>query len=197
MQDAVDQAIDCAGSLADPAVTLRCKDGRAVPLTEPPVNVFPMSVVADHYPALTFQARQFLQVDVSEPILPPLVIDVFGLDAMTEMLESPLRLMSYLSLRGEFSDQLIGSHEHMFLSYHLKRNLWVTDDIDMLTLEDNMSADLDPAMAVRRDRMPGVRTPDGILTRFEGTRFAEIITAIADQPGRSGNRPWADVVDTE
>ena len=182
VQDAVDQALDCAGYLGDPTVTLRCKDGRAVPLTNTPVGVFPISVVADHYPALTFQARHFLQVNVSEPILPPLVIDVFGLDAMTEMLESPLRLLSYLSLRGEFGDQLIGSHEHTFLSYHLKRNLWVTDDTDMLGLEDNMSADLDLAMAVRRDRMPGVRTPDGILTRSEGTRFAGIIRAIEDEP---------------
>ena len=177
MQDAVDQAIKCAGYLGDPTVTLRCKDRRAVPLTNTPVGIFPISVVADHFPALTFQARQFLQVDVSEPVLPPLVIDVFGLDAMTEILESPLRLLSYLSLRDEFGDQLIGSHEHTFLSYHLKRNLWVTDDTDMLGLEDNVSADLDLAMAVRRDRMPGVRTPDGILTRFAG-----IITAIEDEP---------------
>lgn len=182
VQDAVDQACACAGYLGDPTVVLRCKDGRTVPLTNPPVNIFPISVVADHYPALTFQAQQFLQVTVSEPILPPLVIDVFGLDAMTEMLESPLRLLSYLRLRGEFGDQLIGSHELTFLSYHLKRNLWVPDDTDMLMLEDNISADLDLAMAVRRDGMPGVRTPDGILTRFKGTRFAEIIKAIESRP---------------
>ena len=182
VQDAVDQALDCAECLGDPTLTLRCKDGRVVPLRNPPGNVFPISVVADHYPALTFQARQFLQVSVSEPVLPPLVIDVFGLDAMTEMLESPLRLFSYLSLRGEFDEKLLGSHEHTFLSYHLKRNLWVADDTDMLMLEDSISADLDLAMAVRRSGMPGARTPDGILTRFEGTHFANIINGIEDQP---------------
>ena len=181
VQDAVDQAIDCAGYLGDPTVTLRCKDGRTVPLRNPPANVFPISIVADHYPALTFQARQFLRFNVSEPILPPLVIDVFGLDAMTEMLESPLRLLSYLTLRGEFGEKLLGSHEHTFLSYHLKRNLWVADDTDMLMLDDDIAADLDLAMAVRRDGMPGVRTPDGILTRYEGTRFAEIVDAIEEQ----------------
>ena len=182
VQDAVDQAVDCARYLGDPTVTLCCRDGRAVPRTNPPDTIFPISVVADHYPALTFQARQFLKTNVSKPILPPLVIDVFGLDAMTEMLESPLRLLSYLTLRGEFGDQLLGSHEHTFLSYHLKRNLWVTDDTDMLMLDDSISADLDLAMAVRRDGMPGVRTPDGILTRFEGTRFATIIEGIEDRP---------------
>lgn len=180
VQDAVDQAIDCAKYLGDPTVTLRCKDGRAVPLSNPPGEIYPISIVSDHYPALTFQARQFLKVSIHEPILPPLVIDVFALDAMTEMLESPLRLLSYLSRRGEFGDKLLVSHEHTLLSYHLKRNLWVADDTDMLLLEDNIAADLDLAMAVRRDGMPGTPTPDGILTRFDGTRFARIIEGIED-----------------
>ena len=182
VQDAVDQALDCAQYLGDPTVTLRCGDGRSVPLTNPPANVFPISLVADHYPALTFQARQFLQVNASAPVVPPLVIDVFGLDAMTEMLKSPLQLLSYLSRRAQFGDKLIGSHEHTFLSFHLKRNLWVTDDLDLLMLEDNISADLDLAMAVRRDGMPGARTPDGILTRYEQTPFGSIIKGLEDQP---------------
>lgn len=182
VQDAVDQALDCAQYLGDSSVTLRCADGRPVPLTNSPASVFPISLVADHYPALTFQARQFLQVNASDPVVPPLVIDVFALDAMTEMLKSPLRLLSYLDRRARFGDKLVGSHEHMFLSLHLKRNLWVPDDRDMLMLEDNLSADLDLAMAVRRDGMPGTRTPDGILTRFEGTRFGSIIEGIEDQP---------------
>ena len=182
VQDAVDQALDCAKYLGDPTVTLRCKDGRSVLITDAPGNIFLISLVADHYPALAFQARQFLQVSTSDPVLPPLVIDVFGLDAMTEMLESPLRLLSYLRLRAEFGDKLIGSHEDTFLSYHLKRNLWVTDDTDLLMLEDDISADLDLAMAVRRDGMPGAGTPDGILTRFEGTPFASIIKEIDEHP---------------
>ncbi len=182
VQDAVDQALDCAQYLEDSTVTLRCKDGRSVSITDGLDNIFPISLVADHYPALTFQARQFLQVKTSDPVLPPLVIDVFGLDAMTEMLASPLRLLSYLGLRAEFGDKLIGSHEHTFLSYHLKRNLWVKDDNDLIMLEDDISADLDLAMAVRRDGMPGARTPEGILTRFEGTPFASIIKEIESRP---------------
>ena len=182
VQDSVDQAFVCAELLNDPSVTLRCRDGRTVLIDEPPDTIFPLSVVAGHYPALAFQARQFLEVGHSEQISAPLVIDVFALDAITEMLDSPLRLLSYLSLRSHFGDKLITSHERTFLSYHLKKNLWVADNVDLMSLNDDISADLDVAMMVRREGYPGERTPDGILTRFAGTPFEKIITEIEHKP---------------
>jgi hypothetical protein len=182
VQDAVDQAIACAELLGDPTVTLRCRDGTAVPLTEPPRTVFPVTIVVDHYPALAFQARQFLTAKTSDPIAAPLVTDVFALDEMTEMLSSPLRLLSYLSSRARFGDKLMMSHEHTVLSFHLKRNLWVKDDIGGVLLQDDVSIELDIAMAVRRDGIAGARTPDGILTRFRGTHFDRITSAIEDRP---------------
>ena len=108
--------------------------------------------------------------------------DVFALDAITEMLASPLRLLSYLSCRARYNEKLLASHEHMLLSYHLKRNLWVDDDVDVMHIGDDISRALDLAMAVRRDGIPGAGTPDGILTRFEGTPFARIIAEIEDKP---------------
>ena len=47
-------------------------------------------------------------------------------------------------------------------------------------VDDEVSSGLDVAMAVRRDGIPGAATPDGILTRFEGTPFARIIAEIED-----------------
>jgi len=52
----------------------------------------------------------------------------------------------------------------------------------MMLLDDDISSDLDIAMAVRRDGVPGAATPDGILTRFEGTAFGRIIASIEDKP---------------
>ena len=98
------------------------------------------------------------------------------------MLVSPLRLLSYLTLRSRFSGKLITNHELTLLSYHLKKNLWIESDVDLMSFDDNISSHLDVAMAVRRDGIPGSRTPDGILTRFEGTPFARIITEIEDKP---------------
>lgn len=182
VQDSVDQALACAQLLGDSSVTLRSKDGRIVPLAERPRTIFPMSVVADHYPALALQARHFLKAKSTERIVAPLVIDVFALDAITEMLASPLRLLSFLSLRARFSNKLLTSHEHMLLSYHLRHNLWLESGDDLMWLSDDVSSHLDVAMAVRRDGVPGIATPDGILTRYEGTPFARIIAEIEDKP---------------
>ncbi len=182
VQDAVDQAVACTELLGNPSVTLRCRDGRAVPLAERPQTLFPMSVVADHYPALAFQARQFLKAEATERIVTPLVTDVFALDAITEMLASPLRLLSYLKLRARFGDKFLANHEHTLLSHHLKRNLWLDSDVDMMVLDYDILVHLDIAMAVRRDGVSGAATPDGILTRFEGTPFGRIIESIEDKP---------------
>ena len=181
VQEAVDQAFDCSELLGEPSVTLRCRDGRTVPLTEPPSAIFPLSVVVDHYPALAFQARHLLVAKNSERIHLPLVIDVFALDAITEMLDSPLRFLSYLALRSQFGDKLLAMHELTLLSYHLKRNLWVGSDTDLIYMEDDVSTDLDVAMTVRRNGVSGKATPDGILTRFDGTPFSDIISQIDNQ----------------
>ena len=182
VQEAVDQAFSCAKLLGDHSVTLRCRNGKILSLTERPKTIFPVSLVADHYPALAFQARQFLKINSNERIVPPLVTDVFALDTITEMLTSPLKLLSYLNLRAKFGDNLVMSHETVLLSYHLNRNLWLENDVSTMLLDDDISAPLDTAMAVRRDGIPGSDTPDGILTRFEGTPFAGIIAEIEERP---------------
>ena len=178
VQSAVDQAIACAELLGDPSVTLRCRGGKIVRLTQRPSAIFPVSVVADHYPALAFQIRQFLTVTPVDRIVTPLVTDVFTLDTITEMLASPLRFLSYLNLRANIGDKMMARHETVLLSYHLKKNLWLANDIDLMMLNDNISAPLDVAMTVRRDGISGTATPDGILTLYKGTPFARFIAEI-------------------
>ena len=182
VQSAVDQAVVCAESLGDKSVTLRTKNGREIPISDRPRTIFPVSTVSDHYPALTFQARQFLNFKSRVHIVQPLAMDIFALDAITEMLTSPLRLLSYLNHRAQFGDKLVTTHEHMPLSYHLKRNLWLEKNVDLMIFEEEVAIDLDVAMAVRREGIPGIATPDGILTRFEGTHFSKIISHIEDKP---------------
>jgi hypothetical protein len=59
-------------------------------------------------------------------------------------------------------------HELTLLSTHLKYNLWVGQDYDFVSLGDDIGIHLDAAMIVRREGVPGARSPDGILTRLEG-----------------------------
>jgi hypothetical protein len=97
------------------------------------------------------------------------------------MLPSPLRFLSYVNRRSSYAERLIATHESVILSYHLKHNLWVEKDVDMLMLEDDLSAELDVAMAVRRDGVTGPRTPDGILTRLASTALGRM-AAIEARP---------------
>ncbi|MFD2270564.1 hypothetical protein ACFS07_03965 [Undibacterium arcticum] len=52
----------------------------------------------------------------------------------------------------------------------------------MVVMSDEISADLDLAMLVRRDNIPGKRTPDGILTRFAATTLGRIVKQIETKP---------------
>jgi hypothetical protein len=185
VQASYNQAYLCAGALAGPNPNLTDAAGQPISLREPVKVIYPVCIVADHYPALAFQARQFLKTQPADKLATPLVTDVFALDAMTEMLESPLRLLSYLELRARFGDRLMATHELTLLSFHLKRNLWLNEDYDFAILEDGIAADLDVAMSARREGLPGARTPDGILTRIRNTAVGNIIAEIEAEPDAS------------
>lgn len=182
VQESCDQAYRCADMLRDPKYTLKDSRSREIRIATPIKEVYVLCVVSDHYPALSFQARQFLNFDARDGISPPFVLDVFTLDAMTEMLESPMQLLSYIDRRTKYSSYLLASHERTILSYHLKQNLWLSGEHDLVFLGDDISIDLDLAMLVRREGIPAEKTPDGILTRFATTTLGRFLTEIERRP---------------
>lgn len=182
IQDAYDQAVQCAQCLGDKRFTLSAADGRKVVLPYELKEIYVFCVVSDHYPALSFQARQFLKTATVPRVQPPLVMDVFTIDAMTEMLQSPLHFLSYINRRAIYADHLSASHELTILAYHLKQNLWINSEVDMMHLGDDFSAGLDIAMTVRRKGVSGAATPDGILTRFDGTTLGRVVRGIEARP---------------
>jgi hypothetical protein len=178
IQDAYEQGFACAALLNDPESRLHTAAAGDITVPTPFKKIYVLCVVSDHYPALSFQSRQFLAHQVTDVMPPPFVMDVFTLDAITEMLESPLHLLSYLERRTGYGERLVAAHELTTLSYHLSHNLWISDDYDMLTLCDDITANLDIAMSVRREGIAGSRTPDGILTRTAGSALGRIISQI-------------------
>jgi hypothetical protein len=52
----------------------------------------------------------------------------------------------------------------------------------MVMLEDDISTDLDLAMLVRRECIPGKGTPDGLLTRFAATTLGRFVKEIEARP---------------
>jgi SEC-C motif len=182
VQDSYDQGYDCATLLSRPNLKFIDGSGKVVALPRKLAKVYILCVVSDNYPALSFQSRQFLRSQTSEIIQAPFVMDIFTLDVMTEMLDSPLYFLSYIDRRTGYSLKLLASHELVVLSQHLKRNLWFEEKYDMVQLEDDISVDLDVAMSVRRDNIPGKRTPDGILTRIAHTALGSILKQIEARP---------------
>lgn len=180
IQDSCDQGYECAVALLQRSCQLIDRTGEAV--AYPTLSrIYVLCLIADHYPALSFQARQFLQFTASTFVPPPFVLDVFTLDVMTEMLQSPLRLLSYIDRRTTYYDRFNASHELTILAYHLKKNLWVENDETVIVLADDISADLDIAMLVRREGLPGNGTPDGVLTAHRDTVLGRYIQKIEER----------------
>jgi hypothetical protein len=178
IQDAYDQSWLCSNAIQSDGHRFVLATGEEIIPTKKISSIFPLCTVADHYPALAMQARQFLKVQTSEVIFPPIVTDVFFIDVLTEMLASPLHFLNYLTLRCRFDEKLLVSQELTNLGYHLKHNLWVEDEYIMMNLGDDFTSSLDIAMTSRRMGVPGERTPKGILTRFEGTPIGVLLEQI-------------------
>lgn len=178
VQDSYDQAVQCAQRLEDKQFALTTASGHEIVLPHELKEIYVLCVVSDHYPALSFQARQFLKTVTAPRIQPPLVTDVFTVDVMTEMLQTPLRFLSYINRRANFADQLLASQELTILAYHLKQNLWVNPDVGLIHLADDFSAGLDIAMTARRRGIPGATTPEGILTRLDASTLGRVVKEI-------------------
>lgn len=182
VQDSYDQGSLCAVSLNDPRFSLVNADGQELVFSYELKEIYILCVVADHYPALNFQVPQFLRCQKTDLILPPLILDVFSLDATTEMLQSPLYFLSYVHRRVNYTEKILASHEMTILSFHLKQNLWLKDEFDLYWLEDDFVDDLEIAMTVRREGIEGRDTPEGILTRFQTTALGRIVQQIEEIP---------------
>ncbi|RMU99382.1 SEC-C motif protein [Pseudomonas syringae pv. tomato] len=178
IQKASDQAWECATAIL--SGECRLVDDKGTEITPPQTikEIYPFCVVSDHYPALAFQASQYLNYQETEVVQPPLVMDVFLLDVLAEMLDTPLRLLSYVRLRAKAVKSVMTSHELTVLAYHLHQNLWLDPELGMISLHDSISGNLDVAMTVRREGLPGKRTPPGILTHMQGTLYERLIMQI-------------------
>jgi hypothetical protein len=178
VQDAYDQAYLCSELLLKEGVVFKYENGDVLKIDQTFKTIFPFCIVSDYYPALASQARQFLTYQVTDVIQFPYVMDVFLIDLLSEMLESPLFFIDYLQKRSDFADTLISHHELTILSVYIKQNLYFEDKPNMVLLDDDLSADLELAMLARRDGVDVPRAPEGILTVDPDTYVGAILEDI-------------------
>ena len=180
VQHAYDQAFLCATALNDTKHRFVTQTGFVLKI---PVisNAYPICVVSDHYPAVTFQARHFLIRQHNDFIQAPLVSDVFFIDVLAEMLSTPLWFLSYIDRRANYEQHIISINELEVLAFHLKQNLWVEEDVDLVGLQSDVAIELDVAMSVRRTGIKGDRNPSGILTKFGQNFVGKILEGIENR----------------
>ena len=182
VQHANDQGFACAASLCHPDCVLELEDGPQITLRGQLKEVYVVCAVSDSYPALSFQARHFLDYQTTERIQPPLVADVFLIDVLAEMLPTQLRFLSYLNRRANYHEKILAPDELGVLAVHLRENLWIDNDTDMLAILEQGTYDLNVAMMVRRAGMPGKATPDGVLKRLARTVVGNIVAQLEAEP---------------
>jgi SEC-C motif len=179
--ESYEQALDCGQHLLKRDRRVVDADGKEIQVPQL-AKIYLLCIVSNHYPALSLQALTFLEHSVSPEIPAPFVTDIFTLDVLTEMLESPLQFLSYIDRRTGYADRIVTGHELNILGYHLGHNLWISPDVTDIFLYDDVASSLNAAMSVRRDGLPGERTPPGILTITKGTAYADVIEQIDNDP---------------
>lgn len=177
IQDAYDQGISCAQLILSGA-SLADQSFKRFNLKSTVSRCYIVPIISEHYPALSFQIRQYLNTTVTEEIYPPFIMDVFLLDVLTEFLNTPLYFLSYIDRRSNYNMKVFSSHELTVFSLHLKQNLWIDEECGLVMLHDDICADLDIAMLARRRGVAGKYTPDGILTMHQDGFTRKIIKSL-------------------
>lgn len=178
IQLSYDQAVECGLLLLDSKTRLILPTGSELKINRDFAEIYPLSIVSDHYPALATQARNFLNQTDHNIIKPAFVIDIFALDVICEMLCTPLYFLSYIHRRAMYTDKFLANHELTILAYHLRENLYLQDNFTIMNLGDDLGVDLDLAMESRRNGLSNQYDIDGILTKYKGTFFEKLIKDI-------------------
>ncbi|MGY6743540.1 MAG: YecA family protein [Cecembia sp.] len=178
IQDAYDQAFLSGKSLLNSKIWLRDAEKTEIALNQKPKIIYPIILLSDYYPSLSMQVKEFLKTQSFEGMMNPFISDIFTLDAICEFLKSPLYFLSYLDRRVLYFNEILAVHELTILSSHLTNNLWIDNNYSAVYLTDDIGAELDAAMIVRRENLQGQRTPAGILTKFKNTHFHNIISQL-------------------
>lgn len=145
--------------------------------------MYPISLTSENYPALTIQAREILDTSKAGPdVKAPFISDIFMLDVLTEFLNSPLYFLSYIDRRVGYQEKIGSINEFAILGYHLKKNLWFEDDVELVMVDESFSVDLDTAFSIRRRNLPGNDMPQGILTKYKNTYVGKLINSIESSP---------------
>lgn len=181
IQDSYDQGYSCSELILNPKLQLFQENGVELKINRNFKDIYIVCAISDHYPSLSIQVREMLQYQTTDIIHEPFIMDIFLLDVITEMLDTPLYFLDYIQRRALTFKTLYAQNELVILGYHLKECLNIQAEYTMLTLMDDLASELDAAMIVRRRKHEGKKTPEGILTLYKDTFYGNLINFISNK----------------
>lgn len=170
VQQAYDQAYSCAMDLLDDAVYSNNQKITQLISSKKIKKIHIFCVVSDHYPALNFQASQFLEYKTSEIIKAPTIMSVFYLDVMADILKIPLIFLDYINKRALYDEELIGNQEISILGYYIKNNIYFENEkLSRLLIDENFSHEIDIYLISKRGALnAGLKLNGTIIDRCVG-----------------------------
>lgn len=178
VQDAYDQGFKCAELLNDKDLKVSA-NGKPLEIRRDFREIYIFTVVSDHFPSLAFQAEQKLEDKNTETIPAPFVMDIFLLDTLCELLESPLYFLDFVQKRIKYSNKIMALSEIAILGCYLRHNLYVPDGLGFIPIDDNFCCYIESVMHVRREKSRGNPNIEGILTKWKDHTFGDLIQHIS------------------
>lgn len=184
VRKAANQAFLCAEHVNSHKAELSSPDGRPIPEIGSNSRIFTLTVLLDHYPALSHQTFFLLNLEQrpTDQIASPFVADVFVLDTMTKMLDSPLKFLHYLSQRTRKPKLFQANNEHELIGMYLQGGLAVKEDNNLVLVDENVSYDIDIAMEVKRNNTEGFNLPENLFDKLSDTHFGNMINVLENNP---------------
>lgn len=185
IQKAYEQAIQCADFLQDDEIKIRDERGNLIELKQEIYEIYPMCILGTPIPSLPSLIKDFLEKQELRNTRFPYILDIFLLDMMAEMLESPLFFMDFLNQRTYNHQKYISENEIEILGYYLKTGFPEHKDMTHILIHQDFASDLDLAFFTRRvGKEVGLKQYqiEGFINKFKGTIFEDLIYKIQSNP---------------
>ena len=193
IQDAYDQGRTSRNAILKEKVKLIRPGGSEIVLDDSINDVYIICVTSDHYPAVMYQAKTFLEKNDSDPS--PIVINIFDLDILTYYLKCPFEFLYYLRQRVSLNEHFMGQSEIDLLAYHLNQKLFPLKDeksgrpIDWALVE-GMGQLIDAHFPSARGHVPRTSAMQRLHAKWSNPDFQEMV----DQLKKSKQSGFTDAI---
>lgn len=178
VNNAYKQSVGCSNDLLDPQIRLTDEDGNPLVLDRGFSQINPICIVAEHYPSLSIQAQYFLKEDAANrKITSPLISDVFFIDTLATVLQSPLLLFDFVERRCKYGLKMLSNGEIDTLGCYLEGGMDVGKNSDRIFVESDFAIKIDAIMTARYEHSPSGTSRAELLG---GPVFTTIIDSLKD-----------------